>query len=67
MILACESCGENRRHYERFIGRIGTLEERRELGPVRPCSIPVGGKFIYSKWTEERIENGTRDNLYNLK
>ena len=31
MILACESCGENRRHYERFIGRIDTLEERREL------------------------------------
>jgi len=31
MILVCESCGENRRHYERFIGRIDTLEERREL------------------------------------
>jgi len=31
MILACESCGENRRHHERFVGRCDTLEEFREL------------------------------------
>jgi len=31
VILVCESCGENRLHYERFIGRVDTLEERREL------------------------------------
>jgi len=31
MILACESCGEHRRHHKRLIGRIDTLEEHREL------------------------------------
>lgn len=31
MILACESCGENRQHHERLRGRIDTLEEHREL------------------------------------
>jgi len=31
MIRACWQCGENREHDERFIGRIDTLEEHREL------------------------------------
>jgi len=31
MILVCESCGENRRHHERIIGDIGTLEEHTQL------------------------------------
>jgi len=31
MILACESCGEHRRHHERISGNIATLEERSEF------------------------------------
>ncbi len=31
VILACESCGENRRHDEPLRGSVATLEEHREL------------------------------------
>jgi len=31
MILACESCGRDREHYERIAGDVATLEEHVQL------------------------------------